>query len=60
MVIGSAAMLKAGKSPEALREHVTTPGGATAEGLKILYNGGFQQLIQDAVNATNKKAKGDN
>ncbi|OAS85291.1 MULTISPECIES: pyrroline-5-carboxylate reductase [Metabacillus] len=60
MVIGSAEMLKAGKSPEDLREQVTTPGGATAEGLKILSNGGFQHLIQEAIVATNKKAKGNN
>jgi pyrroline-5-carboxylate reductase len=60
MVIGSAEMLRAGKSPHELREQVTTPGGATAEGLSILTNGGFEKLIQDAVLATNKKAKGTN
>jgi pyrroline-5-carboxylate reductase len=60
MVIGAAEMLKAGKTPEELREQVTTPGGATAEGLTILYNGGFQHLIHEAVIATNKKAKGIN
>lgn len=60
MVIGSAEMLRAGKSPEDLREQVTTPGGATAEGLNILSSGGFQQLIQEAIVATNKKAKGNN
>ncbi|MGM0875298.1 MAG: pyrroline-5-carboxylate reductase [Bacillota bacterium] len=58
MVIGSAEMLRSGKSPEELRAQVTTPGGATAEGLTILNNGGFQQLIQNAIIATNKKAKG--
>lgn len=58
MVIGSAEMLKAGKSPRELREQVTTPGGATAEGISILMSGGFTELIQKAVVATNKKAKG--
>ncbi|WP_226666622.1 pyrroline-5-carboxylate reductase [Metabacillus litoralis] len=58
MVIGSAEMLKTGKLPSDLREQVTTPGGATAEGLKVLKMGNFEQLIKNAVIATNKKAKG--
>lgn len=60
MVIGSVEMLKGNHSPKELREQVTTPGGATAEGIKILKNGQFVELLQEAVIATNKKAKGEN
>ncbi|MFC0273901.1 pyrroline-5-carboxylate reductase [Metabacillus herbersteinensis] len=59
MMYGSASMLKAGKQPSELREQVTTPGGATAEGLKVLDNGDFSKLISDAVVATNHKARGN-
>jgi pyrroline-5-carboxylate reductase len=59
MVIGSAEMLKGNLSARELREQVTTPGGATAEGIKVLQNGQFSQLIQQAIIATNKKAKGE-
>ncbi len=59
MIIGSAEMLKRNMSPQELREQVTTPGGATAVGLKVLKNGQFVQLLQEAVTETNKKAKGE-
>ncbi|MCM3410624.1 pyrroline-5-carboxylate reductase [Metabacillus litoralis] len=59
MVIGSAEMLKGNLSARELREQVTTPGGATAEGIKVLQHGQFTQLVQQAVIATNKKAKGE-
>ncbi|MFK4379949.1 pyrroline-5-carboxylate reductase [Bacillus sp. RC218] len=42
-----------------LREQVTTPGGSTAEGLKVLYENNFSEVIQQAVEATNKKARGN-
>lgn len=58
MVIGSAEMLKTGKLPEELRDQVTTPGGATAAGLEVLKKGHFDQLLKEAVTATNNKAKG--
>jgi pyrroline-5-carboxylate reductase len=58
MVVGSAEMLRAGKNPNELREQVTTPGGATAEGIALLKNGGFEKLLQEAIIATNKKANG--
>ncbi|WP_268921769.1 pyrroline-5-carboxylate reductase [Metabacillus schmidteae] len=60
MVFGSVEMLKGNYSPKELREQVTTPGGATAEGIKILRTGNFVELLQEAVIATNKKAKGEN
>jgi pyrroline-5-carboxylate reductase len=56
MMAGSSSMLKAKLAPKELREQVTTPGGATAEGMKVLREGGFDDLIKKAVIATNKKA----
>lgn len=60
MVYGSIEMLKTGQEPQELRSQVTTPGGATAEGIKVLKEGGFEELLKKAVLATNKKAKGEN
>ncbi|HWO98902.1 MAG TPA: pyrroline-5-carboxylate reductase [Bacillus sp. (in: firmicutes)] len=58
MLYGSALMLKKEKQPAALRDQVTTPGGATAEGLKVLVENEFGDLVQKAIEATNKKALG--
>lgn len=58
MVAGSAAMLEAGNSPSELREQVTTPGGSTAAGLKMLENAQFKELLTMAVQATNSHARG--
>ncbi|MFZ7911128.1 pyrroline-5-carboxylate reductase [Bacillus cereus] len=58
MISGSASMLEQTQNPANLREQVTTPGGSTAEGLKILYEYNFSEAIQKAVEATNKKARG--
>jgi len=58
MVIGSAEMLKGNMTPKELREQVTTPGGATEEGINVLRNRHFQEILQEAVVATNRKAKG--
>ncbi|MDX8289401.1 pyrroline-5-carboxylate reductase [Metabacillus indicus] len=58
MMAGSSAMLKLKKAPKELREQVTTPGGATAEGINVLVQGGYSRLIKDAVIATNRKALG--
>ncbi|WP_096201758.1 pyrroline-5-carboxylate reductase [Bacillus sp. FJAT-45350] len=57
MVYGSGSMLKNGGNPSVLREQVTSPGGATAAGLEQLKNGNFNQLIVEAVKATNARAK---
>lgn len=56
MLAGSSSMLKEKLAPKELREQVTTPGGATAEGIKVLKEGGFDDLIKHAVIAVNKKA----
>ncbi|MCT8138204.1 pyrroline-5-carboxylate reductase [Anaerobacillus sp. CMMVII] len=58
MVAGSAKMLEAGYSPSELRKQVTTPGGSTAAGLKVLEDGKFSELIGAAVKATNAHARG--
>ncbi len=58
MIAGSAAMLEQDQDPAMLREQVTTPGGATAEGLKVLYEYNFSKLLHQAIEATNKKASG--
>ncbi|MFD2169645.1 pyrroline-5-carboxylate reductase [Tumebacillus lipolyticus] len=57
MVYGSALMLKQGDSPAALRDQVTTPGGATAAGLRVMEEREFPALIGAAVEATNRRAK---
>ncbi|MCD8509960.1 MAG: pyrroline-5-carboxylate reductase [Bacillus sp. (in: Bacteria)] len=58
MLIGSAEMLDAGFDPGQLTDQVASPGGSTAEGLKILEKESFQQIIQLAVKATNAHARG--
>lgn len=59
MIAGSAAMLKQEPDPAILREQVTTPGGSTAEGLNVLYEHNFANIIHQAIEATNKKARGE-
>ncbi|PGC28515.1 pyrroline-5-carboxylate reductase [Bacillus pseudomycoides] len=59
MIAGSAAMLEQEHNPAILREQVTTPGGSTAEGLKVLYENNFSKVIYQAIEATNKKARGN-
>lgn len=60
-VLGSAQaandMLKKGKSAKELREMVTSPGGTTIEGLKILERRKFAKALIEAVAAAAKKAK---
>jgi pyrroline-5-carboxylate reductase len=59
MIYGSSLMLKNEGNPAALREQVTTPGGATAEGLKVLYKHQFADILKQAIEATNAKARGN-
>lgn len=58
MIAGSAAMLEQEQDPAMLREQVTTPGGSTAEGLKVLYENNFSKILSQAIEETNKKAMG--
>jgi len=48
---------KSDKSPAELRRMVTSPGGTTAEALKKLEEGGFHDLIKEAVKAAYNRAK---
>ncbi|MFC5712438.1 pyrroline-5-carboxylate reductase [Thalassorhabdus alkalitolerans] len=57
MAAGSAAMLQEGHNPADLRGQVTSPGGATAAGIETLKEAGFEELIKNAVQATNQRAK---
>ncbi|EIT87119.1 pyrroline-5-carboxylate reductase [Fictibacillus macauensis ZFHKF-1] len=57
MIYGAAMMLKSSSSPAELREAVTTPGGATAAGLDVLYAKNFQKVIHEAIQATSERAR---
>jgi len=57
-VLGSAKTIKiTGKSPEELGEMVTSPGGTTIEGLKLLDKNKFKKILAQAVVVAAKKAK---
>ena len=45
------------KTPAELRAMVTSPGGTTAEALKVLDEGGLKDLVNRAVQAAFDKAK---
>ncbi|UCE97309.1 MAG: pyrroline-5-carboxylate reductase [Dehalococcoidia bacterium] len=48
---------KSGMELAQLMQMVTSPGGTTAESLKVFENGKFKELIAQAVNAAYRKAK---
>lgn len=57
-VLGAAkAVIETGKSPEELRDMVTSPGGTTIEGLKVLDKGKFKGLLSAAVVAAKKSLR---
>ena len=57
-VLGAAKMVLDGKGhPAALREAVTSPGGTTAEGLRVLETAGVRAAFIDAVKAATLKSK---
>jgi len=57
-LLGSGRLVqKSDKSPAELRRMVTSPGGTTAEALKKLEEGGFHDLIKEAVKAAYNRAK---
>ncbi|MDI6716639.1 MAG: pyrroline-5-carboxylate reductase [Actinomycetota bacterium] len=54
---GSAALLQeTGRSPDDLREMVTSPGGTTAAALQVFSNREFRFIVQEAVEAAIKRA----
>ena len=57
-VLGSAkTMQMTGRSAKELREMVTSPGGTTIEGLKVLEKRKFSHALAEAIAAATKKAK---
>ena len=57
-VYGAAKMLlETEKSPVDLKDMVTTPGGTTAAGLRILEKGNFRSVIMDAVEAAANRSR---
>ncbi|MDG5787751.1 pyrroline-5-carboxylate reductase [Evansella sp. AB-P1] len=58
MLKGSAAMLEEGYEPSELIAQVASPGGSTAEGLKVFHEKGFKEIVHEAVKATNEHARG--
>jgi pyrroline-5-carboxylate reductase len=58
MVLGAARMaIESGKPLHELRQNVTTKGGTTEAGLKVLEEGDFAQLIHDCVAAATRRSK---
>ncbi len=57
-LLGSGHFLqKSGKEPAELRRMVTSPGGTTAEALKVFEEGQFTELVKQAITAAYNKAK---
>jgi len=57
-VIGAGRMvLETGLHPGVLKDHVTSPGGTTIEGIHALEKGGLRGTVMDAVRASAEKAR---
>lgn len=57
-MLGAAKMvLTGGKSPEELKREVTTPGGTTEAGLKVLDENNIQQILLDTVAAAAARSR---
>lgn len=56
-LVGTAALLDTGMSPEKLREKVTSPGGTTAAGLKIFEEKNLKDIIYETMLAALKRAE---
>jgi pyrroline-5-carboxylate reductase len=55
---GAAAMLRqTGEEPELLRQNVTSPGGTTEAGLRILENRSFKEMIQECINSAERRSR---
>ncbi len=55
--IGTAGLLETGMTPQKLREMVTSPGGTTAAGLKVLGEKGLNDLIRETISASVRRAE---
>ncbi|MCL4490330.1 MAG: pyrroline-5-carboxylate reductase [Nitrospirae bacterium] len=56
-LLGTARLLDTGMAPEKLREMVTSPGGTTAAGLKVLEERDLKGIVADTLNAAVKRAE---
>jgi pyrroline-5-carboxylate reductase len=55
---GAAKLMEAtGEDPEKLRNAVTSPGGTTEAALKVLHQGNFRKLFQEAVLAAKRRSE---
>ncbi|WP_297209969.1 MULTISPECIES: pyrroline-5-carboxylate reductase [Thermodesulfovibrio] len=55
--IGTAKLLDSGLPPEKIRQKVTSPGGTTEAGLKILSDDTFKELLHRTVSKATERAK---
>jgi pyrroline-5-carboxylate reductase len=55
--LGTAKLLNTGMHPSKLREMVTSPGGTTAAGLKLLEEKGFKETVIASIEAATNRAK---
>jgi len=57
-LLGSAQLIQeSGKTPAELRQNVTSPGGTTAQAMQVFEEGGFSDLVMQAVRAAYNRAK---
>ncbi|NLW70544.1 MAG: pyrroline-5-carboxylate reductase [Eubacteriaceae bacterium] len=56
-VLGAAKMVLEGGNPAVLRDSVTSPGGTTIEGVRVLEEAGFRAAVINAVKAAYDKTK---
>jgi pyrroline-5-carboxylate reductase len=57
-VLGAARLVKeTGEQPETLRDLVTSPGGTTLAGLKVMEEAGFRDLLRDTVLAAKRRSE---
>ena len=57
-LLGSARLLaESGDDPAILRAAVTSPGGTTAAGLRVLEEAGFREAVRDAVAAATERSR---
>ena len=58
LLVGSAALLaRSGEPPDVLRQRVTSPGGTTAAGLKVLDAAGVADALRRAVSAATERSR---